>query len=136
MVYAVRQVMSKPLITVDDKSSAQDAILLMVEKDIGALAVTEKGKPVGMVTERDVMKKCCPQASCRKVRVREIMSRPLITVDGETPLDEAVEIMSKKNIRRLLVTKERKIVGIATQKDLMRGASIAFHALDLALSLI
>ena len=136
MVYAVRHVMSKPLITVNSESSAQDAILLMVEKDIGALAVTEKGKPVGMVTERDVMKKCCPQAACRKVKVREIMSKPLITVNGETPIDVAVEIMTDKNIRRLLVTKERKIVGIVTLKDLMRGASIAFHALDLALSVI
>ena len=57
MVYAVRHVMSKPLITVNSESSAQDAILLMVEKDIGALVATEKGKTVGMVTERDVMKK-------------------------------------------------------------------------------
>ncbi|MFQ5758345.1 MAG: cyclic nucleotide-binding/CBS domain-containing protein [Candidatus Bathyarchaeia archaeon] len=136
MVYAVRHVMSKPLITVDDGSSVQDAVLLMVEKDIGALAVTEKGKPVGMVTDRDVMKKCCPQASCREVKVREIMSKPLVTVNSETPIDVAVEIMTNKNIRRLLVTEGEKIVGIVTLKDLMRGASIAFHALDLALSVI
>ena len=136
MVYAVRHVMSKPLITVDDESSAQDAILLMVKKDIGALVVTEKGKPVGMVTERDVMKRSCPKASCREVKVRQIMSKPLVTVNGETPIDVAIEIMTNKNIRRLLVTEGEKIVGIVTIKDLMRGASIAFHALDLALSVI
>ena len=136
MVYAVRNVTSKPLITVDGEASPQDAILLMVEKDIGALPVTEKGKPVGMVTERDVMKKCCPQASCREVKVREIMSKPLVTVNSETPIDVAVQIMTDKNIRRLLVTEGEKIVGIVTLKDLMRGASIAFHALDLALSVI
>ena len=134
MVYAVRHVMSKPLITVDGETSVQDAILLMVQKDIGALVVTEKGNPVGIVTERDVMKRSCPEASCRMVKVREIMSKPLVTVNGETPLGEAVEIMANKNIRRLLVTEGEKIVGIVTQKDLMRGALIAFHALDLALS--
>lgn len=135
MVYAVRHVMSKPLITVDVETSAQDAILLMVEKDIGALVVTDKGKHVGIVTERDVMRKCCPQASCRVVKVREIMSKPLVTVDVETALGKAVEIMVSKNIRRLLVTEGEEIVGIVTQKDLMRGTLVAFHALDLALSM-
>jgi CBS domain-containing protein len=136
VVYAVRHVMSKPLITVDGETSSQDAILLMVEKDIGALIVTEKGKPVGIVTERDVMKKCCPEASCREVKVRKIMSKPLITVNGETPLEVAVEIMIDKKIRRLLVTEREKIVGIVTQKDLLRGSFVAFHALDLALSIL
>ncbi len=134
MVYAVKHVMSKPLITTDGETSAQDAMLQMVERDIGALVVTEKGKPVGIVTERDVMKKSCPEASCRVDKVREIMSRPLVTVNGETPLGEAVEIMVNKNIRRLLVTEGEKIVGIVTQKDLMRGTLVAFQALDLALS--
>jgi len=134
VVYAVRHVMSKPLITVDGETSAQDAILQMLEKDIGALAVTEGSKPVGIVTERDIMKKCCPEASCSVVKVSEIMSKPLKTVNGETPLGEAVEIMANESIRRLFVTEGERIVGIVTQKDLMRGALIGFHALDLALS--
>ena len=126
--------MSQPLITVDSETSAQDAILQMLEKDIGALAVTENSQPVGIVTESDIMKKCCPEASCSVVKVKEIMSKPLITVNGETPLGEAVEIMANESIRRLFVTEGEKIVGIVTQKDLMRGALIGFHALDLALS--
>ena len=135
-VYVVRDVMSKPLITVDGEASTQDAIMLMVEKNIGALIVTEKGEPVGILTERDVMKKCCPQATCRAVKVKEIMSKPVITVEGETPIGRAVETMTNKNIRRLLVTENGKIVGIVTQKDLMRGTLEAFHALDSAFSLI
>ncbi|MFQ6065381.1 MAG: cyclic nucleotide-binding/CBS domain-containing protein [Candidatus Bathyarchaeia archaeon] len=134
MVYAVKHVMSKPLITTDGETFAQDAIMLMVEKDIGALIVTEEGKAVGIVTERDIMKKCCPEASCRAVKVGEIMSKPLITIDDEAPLGEAVEIMANKNIRRLLVTEEEKIVGIVTLKDVMKGTLVAFQALDLALS--
>ena len=129
VVYAVRHVMSKPIITVDSECSAQDAIKLMVEKNIGALVVTEKNKHVGIVTERDVLKKCCPEGSCRDVKVREIMSKPLVTVEGEIPIGEAVEIMTDRNIRRLLVTEKGKNVGIVTQKDLMRGTLEAFHAL-------
>ena len=136
VVYAVRHVMSKPLITVDGESLAQNAINLMVEKGIGSLVVTEKNKLLGIVTERDVLRKCCPEASCMKVKVKEIMSKPLVTVEGQTPLGEAVETMTNRNIRRLLVTERGKIVGIVTQKDLMRGTLQAFHALDSALSML
>lgn len=136
MVYAVKHVTSKPLITIDSETSAQEAIRLMVEKDIGALVATEKGELVGIVTERDVMKKCCPEASCRKVKVREIMSSPLITVEADTPIGVATETMVDKRIRRLLVTEDEKIIGIVTQKDLLRGTLEAFHALDSALSML
>lgn len=105
----------------------------MVEKNIGALVVTEKGKLVGIVTERDILKKCCPEASCEEVKVREIMSKPLVTVDAETPIGVAVETMANKKIRRLLVTEGKKIVGIVTQKDLMKGTLEAFRAMDSAL---
>jgi len=101
----------------------------MAEKNIGAVVVTEKGKPVGIVTERDILKKVCPNVSCMKVKVREIMSKPLITVDANTPIGEAVSIMVDRNIRRLLVTEGGKIVGIVTQKDLMKGTLDAFMAM-------
>ena len=63
VVYAVRNVMSKPLITVDAETSAQAAIGLMIERNIGSLVVTEKQKLVGIVTERDILKKCCSKVS-------------------------------------------------------------------------
>ena len=126
--------MSAPLIAVDGETSAQDALLLMIAKDIGALAVTESGQPVGIITDRDVLKKCCSEASCGVVKAREIMSKPLTAVNGETTLGEAAELMARKGIRRLFVTEGEKIVGIVTQKDLIKGSLIAFHALDLALS--
>ncbi len=136
VVYAVRHVMSEPLMTVEGDTSAQEAMKLMVAKDIGALVATEKGKPVGLLTERDVLKKCCPEASCIGVKVREIMSSPLITIDADTPIGVATETMIDKKIRRLLVTEDEKIIGIVTQKDLMRGTLEAFHSLDSALSML
>lgn len=129
IVYSVRHVTSKPIITADVGTLAQDAIKLMVAKDIGALVVTEKDKPVGIVTERDVLKKCCPSASCEEVKIREIMSKPLITVDADTPMSVAVESMVDKKIRRLVVTEGGDVIGIVTQKDLMRGTLDAFRAM-------
>ena len=122
--------MSKPLITVDVETPADEAINLMVERNVGALVVTEKGEPVGIITERDILRKCCHQdASCMKVKVGKIMSKPLVTVDVKTPIGEASETMSVKNIRRLLVTEKGKIVGIITQRDLMRGVLDVMYTL-------
>ncbi len=119
--------MSNPLITVDGEASAKDSIKLMVEKDIGALVVTEKNKPVGIVTERDVLKKCCIESSWWEFKVSEIMSSPLVTVDTETSILAAEGIMADKKIRRLLVTEGEKIVGIVTQRDLVMGNFLLLH---------
>ena len=128
--------MSKPIITADVDTLAKNAINLMVAKNIGALVITEKRKPVGIVTERDVLKRCCPDASCEEVKIREIMSKPLITVDVETPIGVAVESMVNKKIRRLLVTEGEEVIGIVTQKDLMMGTLDAFHAMRSAFSML
>ncbi|MBS7646659.1 MAG: CBS domain-containing protein [Candidatus Bathyarchaeia archaeon] len=128
----VRDVMTEGLISVEKTEPVIKAINLMVEKDIGAVVVTEKGKPVGILTERDIMKKVCPKELCtRKVSVGEIMSQPLITVDADAKLGEAASLMIEKGVRRLLVAEKGKIVGIVTQRDLMRGTLDTFVALSM-----
>lgn len=134
MVYAVRHVMSKPLITVDVEAIVKDAIKLMIERNIGTLVVTEEGEPVGIITERDILRNCCLDAYLN-FKVREIMSKSLVIVDGKTSIGQASEIMTEKKIRRLLVTEkdmiteEEKIVGIVTQRDLMRAILDVIHSL-------
>jgi CBS domain-containing protein len=129
IVYAVRHVMSKPLITADENISANEGIRLMVEKDIGSLVITATGKPVGIVTDRDVVRKCCGKSSCESTKLSQIMSKPLISIDADAPIGVAVEVMIKKNIRRLVVTDKKDIVGMVTQKDLLNGTLEAFQAL-------
>ena len=127
--------MSKPLITVDVEANAKDATKLMIERNIGALVVTEKREAVGIITERDILRNCCFNASCMNIKVRKIMSKPLVTVDGKTSIAQASEIMTEKKIRRLLVTEKDKITekekieGIVTQRDLMRVFLDVVHSL-------
>jgi CBS domain-containing protein len=128
--------MSKPLVTADQETAANEGMAMMVEKDVRALVVTTGGKPIGIVTERDIMKKCCLGVSCKGTKLGDIMSKPLISIDVEAPIGMAVEIMVQKNIRRLLVTDKGEITGIVTQKDLLRGTLEAFQSLQSAASMM
>lgn len=128
----VKDVMTRNLITVEKSEPIIKAINLMVEKDVGSVVITEKGKPVGILTERDILKRACPQELCtRKVSVGEIMSQPLITVEANARLGEAALLMTERNVRRLLVVEKGKVIGIVTQRDIMRGTLNAFMALSM-----
>lgn len=126
--------MSEPVITVDGDASARDAVNLMLEKNIGALLVSENGRPEGIVTDRDILRKCSSGIHCGLVKVREIMSKPLVTIDQETPIGMALKVMTENNIRRLMVTEDGEITGIVTERDLMKGTLEALRILDTALS--
>jgi len=127
----VGEIMTKDIVSVKTTDPVVKAIDLMVKKNIGSVIVTDEGKPVGILTERDIMKRCCPEKLCtREVRSGEIMTKPLITIEADAAIGEAAWIMMKNDIRRLLVTEKGKAVGIVTQKDVMRGTLNTFIALS------
>jgi CBS domain-containing protein len=134
VVYSVKQVMSKPLITIDIEASVKDAVDLMVSKNIGAVVINQEKKPVGIVTESDILNLCSRGLLCEEVKIIEVMSEPLITIDHESPIGIAVKKMADSKIRRLLVTENRKITGIVTERDLLKGTLEAFRILELALN--
>lgn len=122
------------MITIDGSTAIRNAVNLMIEKNIGAIIVTENNTPEGIVTDRDILRHCLSHTQFSEIKVREIMSSPLVTIDYETPIGLAVKIMTEKNIRRLLVTENGKITAIVTERDLLRGSLKAFNTLDIALS--
>ncbi len=88
------------------------------EHGISSLIVIDMDKPVGIITERDIIQKVVGQKKRLSVcRVGYYMSAPLMTVDYDEHLDNAAYIMSKNNVKKLVVTKENKIVGIVTTTD-------------------
>ena len=122
----VRSVMSKPVITVGPECSLREAAELMTKKRVGSLVVTREGTPVGVVTERDVLEKVVAKGlNATKVHMKEIMSTPLITVKSDVSIVDAIRMMQKERIRRLLVMEKGKLDGIVTQRDLPRA--LAFH---------
>lgn len=118
----IGQIMTKDIISVETKASVSEAASIMVQNQIGAVVVTKDGAPVGIVTEVDILKKCCVGKACsEELKTKEIMTSPLITIDSDAAIGEAARLMSDKKIRRLLVTKKGKILGMVTEKDVLRA---------------
>jgi len=122
----VRGIMTKPVITTKTDSSVNEAAELMSGKNIGSVVVVRGKKPIGIVTERDIVGRVVAKGvDASKVLMKEIMSKPLTTVRSDMSLIDAIRVMQKKKIRRLLVTENDELIGIVTQRDLLRA--LAFH---------
>ena len=126
----VKDIATRKLIVVDENDSVYDAVVMMTTEDIGAIVVASVREPVGILTERDLMKKVVlEERDPKNTKVGEVMSKPLITIRSDASFGEATQLMQERKIRRLLVEDDGKIVGIITQRDLERGTLDSFSAL-------
>ena len=117
----VRDIMTKEIVTIEAGKTALDAARLMADKGISSVFVMKDEKPIGIVTERDFLKKICAQElEVSKVKISDIMSSVLTTADPETPIEVAVQRMINHKIRRLPIMENGKIVGIITVTDLAK----------------
>jgi CBS domain-containing protein len=118
---SVKDIMSKNVVTIDESRSVFEAAELMTAKCIGCLVITRQDLPVGMVTERDFVRRVVAKRGSFDSKVFDIMSKYLITVGPDTSLKEASRLMSANKIRRLPVVKNGKIVGIVVASDFVRN---------------
>jgi CBS domain-containing protein len=115
----VRDIMQKNVITVEHDKSALEAAKLISEKDISFLVIVKDGKPIGVVTERDFVRKIDSEdKQSSKIPLSEIMSYKFRWVEPTTDIEDAVQKMVNNNIRRLVVLENEKLVGVITQTDL------------------
>ncbi len=113
-------IMTKKVITVPAKEKVSKALDIMSKNDIGSLVVVDQDQPVGIVTERDIVRRLVKNRKTTDASVEDLMSHPLITAEPQTPSWEAFRIMLKKRIRRLPLVEKGKLVGIVTERDLFR----------------
>ncbi len=125
MTLCVRDVMARRVLLVEANSSAKNAARMMNKFSVSSLIVSSEGDIVGIVTERDILTRVVASGqNPEEVTVREIMSEPIIVVNPDTPLDQAVQIMLMERIKKLPVMEKDgekvKLVGILSMTDVAR----------------
>lgn len=104
-----------PAYKIDANSTVAEAAKIMAEHNMGSIFIESRGKIQGIMTERDVVRKIATKGTdSRRIMVYEIMTSPIISVSGDTTLEQASEIMSKNKIRRLAIVDKGDIVGKVT----------------------
>ncbi|MEM2917352.1 MAG: CBS domain-containing protein [Candidatus Bathyarchaeia archaeon] len=117
----VKDVMSSPVITVDENKTVNEVAKLMDEHGLGCIIVTGKeGKPLGIITEKDLVSRVLAKNILpSRLTAKEVMTTPLITIDPSETLSDAARRMSRLNIRRLGVIYKGELVGIISSKDIL-----------------
>ena len=111
--------MQKNVITIEQDKNALEAASLLKEKDISFLVIVKEGKPIGVVTERDFVRKIVGEdKQASMMSLSEIMSQKFRSVEPGTDIEDAVQKMLNFNIRRLIVLEDEKLAGVITQTDL------------------
>jgi len=120
MSLKLEDVMVKDLIRVEVKTSVKKAVELMNEHKIGCLIVMKRGKLAGMVTERDMTRRVLlDYKDPEKIKVSEIMSKPVIVGKPKMSVEDAVKLMFNRNIKKLPVIDDDHLVGLVTLTDLV-----------------
>jgi signal-transduction protein with cAMP-binding, CBS, and nucleotidyltransferase domain len=119
----IGELMTEKLETINVLNTAQEAAAKMTDKNISSLAVVDDdGRPAGIVTERDFVRRICAiDKPSSKVKVQEITSSPVKTVNTGTSIGEAADIMVRNKIRHILVTDRdyKKPIGIVSTTDIV-----------------
>ncbi len=116
----VKEDMTESVSTVKPKDAAERVLKKIVDLDIGAVIVVKDQKPIGIITSTDLLKKVFYRGkNPEEVKVEDIMTHPIRTIDANTDIKEATEIMRDLGIKRLPVTENEKLVGIISETDLI-----------------
>jgi len=121
MSIQIGDIMVEKVITTQKEATLNDAVKLMNKHEIGCLIVLENGKPVGIITERDLLKRVLAKSrEFRHMKVLEVMSTPLISLEPSVEIEEATKLMFQKKIKKMPVVEKGKLLGLVTLTDILR----------------
>lgn len=114
--------MRKGIIALNHDKTVYDAANVMAEAEVGSVIVIKDNKAVGIVTERDIVRKVvAKKRDPKKTKLEDVMSHPLRVIRIDAPIRDAAIAMKKYNIKKLPVMVKRKIVGMITETDVLRA---------------
>ena len=115
----VRDIMQKNVITIEKTKKSQDAAIILKDKEISFLVVVNDSKPIGIVSERDIVRKIvADNKESQSTPLETIMSKNFKWVEPNASIESAVQKMLNNNIRRLVVLEDGELAGVITQTDL------------------
>jgi len=118
MAKNVREAMTASVRSVSPSQSLADAAEMMKGQDVGSVPVVEEGRLKGIVTDRDIVTRAVAERrDPQSVKVEEIASHDLVTIEPDQDLDEALALMAHHKVRRLPVVEEGQLVGMLAQAD-------------------
>ena len=120
----VNEIMKSNVISIDSSMTAKDAAKMMSDAGVGCIIVMEKNSAVGILTERDFVRKIIAHEKPLSTPVKDVMSSPLITINPDETVWELAQLMKVKRIHKVPVIDKGKLIGIATSTDLTRLCSI------------
>jgi CBS domain-containing protein len=120
MSIEVHDIMVDKVITIKKDATVKDAAKLMNEYEIGCLVVVENGKPVGIITERDMLKRVLGKSEKISAKIGEIMSKPLISAAPNMEIEEVAKLMFQKKVKKLPIVEKGKLLGLLTLTDILR----------------
>lgn len=122
----IKDVMSRHIATVGEETTIADTAVLMEEYNIGVVPVVEQKQLLGVVTDRDIVLRCVAKGKdITQTKVKEVMSKNMVSVSPDQPLDMALQAMAGRQVKRLAVTDQGKLAGVISLSDIARIRSSA-----------
>ena len=127
----VRDVMSKDVKVVQPNSRVREVVANMNRFNIGSIVVVQGEKPVGVISERDILRRVVePCLSPEVLTARQVMTSPVVTINETASIEEAAKLMARKKVRKIPVMNEQKLVGIVTFTDLVNKVLTTISILE------
>lgn len=123
MTELVQNIMKHQVITVDSSVTIKDAAKIMTDAGVGCVIVMDQNIAVGILTERDFVRRIIAREKSLSTPVKEVMSSPLIVINPDESIWELAEIMKLRRIHKVPVVRENRLVGIVTTTDLTKICS-------------
>ena len=118
--FSVKEIMNPNVVSLTPEATLKEASELMAKQKIGSVVIIDDGNPVGIITERDFATKVVLQSFSSETKVSEVMSSPVIHVTSDQSVADIIDIMANKDIRKVPVIDDGKVLGMITGTEFLR----------------
>lgn len=116
----IRDTMTVDVITVIEDQSLEDIVKTMADKNISCVVVVKGERPIGIITERDLVKRVLyKREDMAKIKAKDVMTSPVISISPDIQFGDALSVMESNKLRRLVVVEDDSLAGVVTNTDIV-----------------